>query len=346
MCQLSCLSLLPPSVEALAKASPLMVRRIRNDLSSGSTTPEGKHASFVAEGSVLLQPKQLNWDSQKMETLKSNNSSGSSIPSPAPRSPEPPVGSTPHHSYSRRVMGRTGEAPEERERHRGEDTSRTRSWVDHHSDLGWGREQRERRERKRLSKTREQLLTSYPPPGEPVRELLTTSHGSSGHDSPTRFTTLPPSENRIGNSHSMQSRVRGSTLPTPARRRVSYAAAIADYTPEAAQSQDLPVRQGRSRHFQHESSSDHYYRHRHQPPEPRDTRQFESSYPQSHASSYRRHSELVESGGKEVMARASGLPVYSYLQRSNSGRYHHHSPEGPDRLLPSNSFTPQVESYL
>lgn len=327
-----------------------MVRRIRNDLSSRSATPEGKHGpSSVAESSVPLQPKQLNWDSQKLETLKSNNSSGSSIPSPAAHSPEPPVGGAPHHSYSRRVLSRTGEVPAEREHRRprtgevpaerehrrGEDTSRTRSWVDHHSDLGWGRE------RKRLAKTRDQLLTSYPPPGEPVRELLTTSHGSQGrNDSPTRFTALPPSENRMGNSHSMQSRVRGSTLPTPTRR-VSYATAISEYGHEAAQSQDLPVHQGRSRH------SDHYYRH--QPPEPGDSRQFESSYPQSHASSYRRHSENlhVESGGKETMTRASGLPVYNFLQRSNSGRYHHHSPEGPDRLLPSNSsYSAQLESYL
>ena len=337
-CQPSCLFFPPPPVEALAKASPLMVRRIKNDL-SGSRTPESKHGSFSTEISVPLQPKQLNWESQNTETLKSNNSSSSSIQSPALRSPEPPVGSIPQHNYSRRVMVRAGEGTEEGGSHHGSDSSRTRSWVDNHSNLGWGREQKERRDRRRIAKTREQLFTSYPPPGEPVRELLTTSYASPGHESPTRFTTLPPSENRMGKSYSMQSRVRGSTLPAAPRRRVSYAAAIGDHFPDDVRSQDLPVREGRSRH-QQDSSPEQYYRR-----EPRDTRQFESSYPQSYASSYRRNAEDFrdESGSQEAMAK---VPVYSYLQRSNSGRYHHHSPEGPDKLLPSNSFTAQLESYL
>lgn len=144
--------LLPHSDQRLAKASPQLVRRIRNNLGSSEKVSNGKlfsegmkRNSYSIEGSASLQPKQPNWASQ-------------------PRSPTRRISDEYHGaSFGGGEMGVANSRQTERKSrlrrpHAYEDVesaaevmpvltdshARTRSWVESHNERMWPGEEVER----------------------------------------------------------------------------------------------------------------------------------------------------------------------------------------------------------
>ncbi len=201
-------------------ASPQLLRRIKNNLSdSGETYPlahsAGDRGSLVFNGTGL-PPKQSNWETTAVRG-PTNRSADSGVGShgdltrderrpqrksrhvyeDVERKSQPPM----RHNYEAvDVEARVAAVPE----------SRTSTWVTAHTELNWGRSNRETsgsmwapQNRQRLPQRQESF--------ERERELTGAYH--------------PPSNAR---PYSQRSGRNSNTLPTPASpvRRVSYMSAI------------------------------------------------------------------------------------------------------------------------
>ncbi len=330
-----------------------MLRRIRNDFNSRRSSVEGSKVT-AADISLPLQRKQQNVESQPTDTLRSNHSSGSSLPSPGHRSPDAPyAGHTPPHQAKRTVQQSYDEGGGAVVKSSA--SQRTKHWVNQHNQLGWGVEGSERRETgslwrtkevlqaqkekkdRRLSMTRDQVLTSRSIPGEPVRELL--YHGSQDSYHTSRSSTFPT---RGASPALVVPRV--STLPAsqhqrqaPRRRRVSYMEALGDSS-QLQLSEDFL----QSERFH---GNAHYSR--------RDTvedpRRFEATYHHDHRPHHRlaRVKSSEDPGEEGRQRRDLGRPhTYGYHGRSH-GHYSGATP--PTRALHSPQppmTSKQLESYL
>lgn len=345
----------------------MAVRRIKNNLSAstsnGSRSVEGKRNSLVdwsSSNSTTLQRKQYNSDTTR--------SSYHSYPRPTPEILPSYTGSP--HTHLRKRIQRQPEVGQSNDA-----TARTRHWVNHHNQMGWGGEeetpreisgsiwasrnrepmqqrvqQKERKEKpRRLSKTRQQLLTSSLPPSEPVRELF------SSFQSPTARSSIP----ELPEGSNMTSRSSQSS----ARRKVSYAAAMENRLYEASTSRH-PVRERHSdgtiesrseRHIERPSdrrSTPEWYN---QSRNFEDSREFETGGYHQHPASttaYRQRSSwrrgYAEDREEDAMMRElSGLPVYSYLRKSGGNHVSPYgNPQRDERLPNPSAYPPQIESYL
>lgn len=313
----------------------------------------------AADISLPLQRKLQNWESHTTDTLRSNHSSGSSLPSPSHKSPEAPyAGHTPPHQATRIVQsyddGNSALTHSSA-------SQRTKHWVNQHNQLGWGVEERgrreagsmwktkellqvqkERKERKRLSLTRGQVITSRSSQGEPGRDILLSYQGSQDPYASSRSSTFP---NRGGNP-ALVAQQRGSTLPVlrtsqsqrqPPRRRVSYLEALGDSS-QLRLSEETPVQDMiRSERYR---GIPHYPTRREV-----DSRRFEATYHHDHRPQHRlMRVKSSEEPGEAVGWRGDGPHAYPYHSRA-----HYSSSTPPDRTLQSPQppmTVNQLESYL
>ncbi len=310
-----------------------MVRRIRNDLNSRRASLESAKV-LATDISLPLQRKQQNWD--PTETLRSNRSSGSSLPSPGYRSPEVPyAGHTPPHQAKRIVIQNYDESASQSSA-----SQRTKHWVNQHYQMEWGeggggreagsmwkskelvQAQKEKKDRKRLSMTRGQVLT------------LSYQGSQDSYPSPARSSTFP---NRSGSTVGLVPR--GSTLPAvspsqgqPARRRVSYLTALGDNSPLHL-SEEPPVH-GVLRSERYHSN---YTGRGHVD----GSRRFEATYHHDH----RPHHRLMRVKSSED----TGEPRAWRREYPYHVRTHHDGATPPDRNLHSPQppiSVHQLESYL
>lgn len=372
----------------------MTLRRIKNDFTTvkgvgvgKSSSSDNKRNSFIQiEGTIPLQPKQHNWEGSAQllpqyhsDTLKSNRSS-----SPVHRSPEVPPqqqvlsgGHIPHRNPKHHLQQQQHSSVDS-----SDSVSRTRHWVNHHREMGWGkdgerdesrelrgsmwanrnREQqkpqpRDKKERRRLAKPRQQLVTSYPSPVEPAHEFLASSY--SGSSSSFRTSSLPSSDiHNIGGNHLTHSyqAAKHSTLPLPSspttQKRTSYAQSKGSKYFE----DDTPTRDDRRSHGSG-SLDQHYRQHRH----PHHNQQ-SSGYQSHHQYSAHRHQRLVRYSSTDGYFDSSppsdqslhSPSMYSHLKRAGrvSPIVRHQSfekspPEPGSRLVHSPYSNPaQVESYL
>ena len=396
--------------QALEKASPMTLRRIKNDFTTvkgvgavKSSSSDNKRNSFIQiEGTIPLQPKQHNWEGSaqllpqyRSDTLKSNRSSSPGHRSPEAAAPQQQVslgGSIPYRNPKHHVQQQQQQQQLPQQHHQqqhssaeGSDSvSRTRHWVNHHREMGWGkdgerdesrelrgsmwasrnREQpqrqhvqpRDKKEKRRLTKPRQQLVTSYPSPVEPAHEFLASFSGSSSF----RTSSLPSSDihDTGGNhvTHSYQA-TKHSTLPLPSspttRRRISYVRSMADKYLE----DDTPTRDDRRGSLGSGSLDQHYRQHRH-PHHNQHSSGYQSHHQYStHRQRLVRHSSsdsYVDSSppSDQSLKDLHSLSMYSHLKRAGRVSPRHQSfeespPEPGSRLVHSPySTAAQVESYL
>ena len=353
------------------------MRRIKNDFSAvktagkkSSSSSESKRNSLIPiEGTIPLQPKQQNSEvgSQSLpqynsDTLKSNGSNpGHQSPEGLPQLQASLGSGTPYH-YPKSNM---------RQQHNGaegsDSVSRTRHWVNHHTEMGWGKDgeseesrvhgsmwasrnrdppkpqPREKKEKQRLATPRRRLVTSIPSPVEPAHEFL-ASYSSPLSPSHTS-TFMSPERHGYPSSHSYQA-AKHSTLPvssSPTRRRVSYAQAIgdhlvleSDYSKEGTPTRDR---------YSHDSLERPYHQHRHTHHRDLQTSGHHSHHQYSTQRQRAGRQSSLDSYGTVSPPVGHSLPVYPRFKRTVSPRHHSFDESPPERggrlVRPA-----QVESYL
>lgn len=353
------------------------MRRIKNDFSAVKTA--GKKSSFSSESkrnslipieeTTPLQPKQQNSEvgaqslpQYNSDTLKSIGSNPGHQSPEGPPQPQSSLGSgTPYHYPKSNI----------RQQHNGaegsDSVSRTQHWVNHHTEMGWGKDgeseesrvhgsmwasrnreppklqPRERKEKQRLATPRRRLVTSIPSPVEPAHEFLASysSPLSPSHSS----TLMSPERHGYPSSRSYQV-AKHSTLPvssSPTKRRISYAQAIGDhFVFESDYSkEDTPTRDRYSRDSLERSYHQHRQTHH---------RDLQTSGHHSHhqySTQRQRPGRQSSSDNFGTVSPPSGhsLPVYPHFKRTVSPRHHSFDespPERGSRLV----RRAQVESYL
>lgn len=274
-----------PTDLALTKASPKTVRRIKNKLAAADEQSNSLKRRSTTHSEVLAQtPKVFNWTGSgnlnHSDASRGHlHSSFSSIQTPPSQGDgEGAKRRVVRHSYedvdiSRlRAAGEGGGQDEERKK---QEDSRTISWINHHQEMNWGRDARERemqgsmwssrnREQQR-STSKDKLRQPQPPLGvgggkrggragrteEDSRDIFASYQGPSpqpsyrqhlpGSSSSSSVSSVPQPHLPSSNHRTFQSSTSSSSGTLPKSRRTSYMTAMGEPA-------DLPVRESPTHH--------------------------------------------------------------------------------------------------